>query len=145
MIREAENKDAQVLEDLYKILVPTSQNIKVLPERVEEIKRDPNNYLFVLEEENKVQGSIFITLCLDPMYQFRPYAVIENLIIAEEFRGQGLGRELLNHVEQFCMNRNCTKMMLMSSTKRIEAHNFFEKLGYNGTISKGFKKYIRIQ
>lgn len=145
MIREAESKDAQVLEDLYRLLVPTSQNIKVLPERVEEIKKDPNNYLFVLEEENKLQGSVFITLCLDPMYQYRPYAVIENLIIAEEFRGQGLGRELLHHVEQFCMNRNCTKMMLVSSTKRIEAHNFFEKLGYNGTISKGFKKYIRIQ
>jgi GNAT superfamily N-acetyltransferase len=91
-----------------------------------------------------VKGTIFLTLCLDPMYQFRPYAVIENLFVREEYRGQGIGKSLLEFVEKLCIDRNCKKIMLMSSSKRVEAHKFFESLGYSGSVSKGFKKYIRI-
>ncbi|MED3090657.1 GNAT family N-acetyltransferase, partial [Bacillus toyonensis] len=35
-------------------------------------------------------------------------------------------------------------IILLSSAARIKAHKFFTKNGYNGTISKGFKKYIPI-
>ncbi|MDF2651051.1 MAG: Acetyltransferase, partial [Paenibacillus sp.] len=80
MIREAEANDSDLLEKLYKELAPNSKNIKVLPERIEQIKQDSNNFLFVYEESGIVQGTIFTTLCLDPMYQFRPYAVVENII-----------------------------------------------------------------
>lgn len=144
MIREAEANDCDILERLYKELAPNSKNIKVLPERIEQIKKDLNNFLFVYEESGIVQGTIFATLCLDPMYQFKPYAVVENIIVNTVFRGNGIGKRLLEHVEQMCVLKGCTKIMLLSSANRIEAHEFFEKNGFNGTVSKGFKKYIPI-
>ncbi|CAH1226848.1 hypothetical protein PAECIP111891_06012 [Paenibacillus allorhizoplanae] len=144
MIREAESKDTNILESLYKALAPNSKNIKVLPERIEQIMADPNNFLFVYEDHGIVTGTIFMTVCLDPMYQFRPYAVVENVIVNKDFRGNGIGKRLLEHVEQLCISRGCTKIMLLSSANRIEAHEFFMKNGYSGTVSKGFKKYIPI-
>ncbi|UKS29656.1 GNAT family N-acetyltransferase [Paenibacillus sp. HWE-109] len=144
MIREAESKDCLIIENLYRILAPHSKNIKVLPERIEQIRNDSNNYLFVYEDEGIVKGSIFMTFCLDPAYQFRPYTVVEYVIVGEEFRGNGIGKKLLEQVEQQSITNGSTRIILLSSASRTEAHNFFTRNGYNGTISKGFKKYIPI-
>ncbi|PEJ24879.1 N-acetyltransferase [Bacillus pseudomycoides] len=66
------------------------------------------------------------------------------MIVNEDFRGNGIGEKLLKHVEQISIARGSTRIILLSSTTRIEAHKFFAKNGYDGTISKGFKKYIPI-
>ncbi len=50
----------------------------------------------------------------------------------------------MEHVEQMSIARESTRIILLSSATRTEAHKFFDKNGYNGTISKGFKKYIPI-
>lgn len=144
MIREAEPKDSNVIGNLYKKLAPHSKNIKILPERIEQIRKDSNNFLFVYEENCNVIGSIFMTFCLDPGYQFRPYTVLEYVVVNEDFRGKGIGRKLLEHVEQMSIARESTRIILLSSATRTEAHKFFDKNGYNGTRSKGFKKYIPI-
>ncbi|MBJ8054120.1 GNAT family N-acetyltransferase [Bacillus cereus] len=66
------------------------------------------------------------------------------MVVNEDFRGKGIGGELLEHVEQMSIARESTRIILLSSATRIEAYKFFNKNGYNGTISKGFKKYIPI-
>ncbi|MDW9207642.1 hypothetical protein BTTOUR_02280 [Bacillus thuringiensis serovar toumanoffi] len=35
---------------------------------------------------------IFMTFCLDPRYQFRPYTVLEYVIVNEDFKGNGINR-----------------------------------------------------
>lgn len=144
-IREAKSKDYRAVEALYQALVPNSKNISVSSERLEQIKADPNNFLFVYQDGEVIQGTIFLTFCLDPMYEFRPYAVIENFIVDGVARGHGIGTLLLNHVEELCVAEGCTKIMLMSSAARIKAHEFFIKHGFNGDVSRGFKKYIPIK
>jgi len=144
MIREADPKDSSVIEKLYKKLAPHSINLKVLPERVEQIRKDYNNFLFVYEEDHVIKGSVFITFCLDPGYEFRPYTIVEYVIVGEGYRGKGIGEKLLKHVEKVSIGRESTRIVLLSSVARTEAHKFFTKNGYDGTISKGFKKYIPI-
>ncbi|MDQ0660859.1 hypothetical protein QF041_005626 [Paenibacillus sp. W2I17] len=41
MIREAEARDAAVIERLYKELLPNNLNTKVLAERIEEVRNNP--------------------------------------------------------------------------------------------------------
>ncbi|MDC0705952.1 GNAT family N-acetyltransferase [Priestia sp. AB] len=144
MIREAEPKDSSVIENLYKKLAPHSKNLKVLPERIEQVRNDSNNFLFVYEEDHVIKGSIFITFCLDPGYEFRPYTIVEYVIVGEGYRGEGIGKKLLKHVEKVSIVRDSTRIVLLSSVTRTEAHKFFTNNGYDGTISKGFKKYIPI-
>lgn len=145
VIREATANDSGVLANFYKLLAPASKNINVLPERIEQIKKDENNFLFVYEQDGEILGTIFLTLCLDPAYEFRPYGVVEYVFVTEEARGRGIGKALLNYVDEVCVSRHCTRICLMSSVQRTDAHRFFENGGYNGTISKAFKKYIRVR
>jgi N-acetylglutamate synthase-like GNAT family acetyltransferase len=143
MIREAEIKDRSKIEELYKILIPNDDDIVVLEERIIQIKNDPNNFIFVSEEEGLVRGTLLMHICLDPMYGKRPFVLIENVIVDPSYRGKGIGTNLFNHVEEYCKTIACREILLMSNFKRVEAHKFFEKQGYNGDISRGFKKYLQ--
>ncbi|HIV72719.1 MAG TPA: hypothetical protein H9903_17415, partial [Candidatus Aquabacterium excrementipullorum] len=42
-----------------------------------------------------------------------------------------------------CGRAQCSKIMLLSSIERTEAHAFFERAGYTGSTKKGFVKYRR--
>lgn len=141
MIREAERRDRERIEELYKILIPDDNEIVVLNERIDQFKQDPHNYLFVNEIEGRVEGTVLLTFCLDAMYGNRPYAVVENVIVDPNCRGNGVGKALFKHVESFCLKNECREVLLMSNVKRTAAHEFFERQGFSHA-AKGFKKYL---
>jgi len=140
-IREAKPDDARAVERLYRILVSGDHAICVTPERLVQIASDALNYLFVVDDMGEVCGTAFITLCLDPMYQSCPYAVIENIVIEETKRHRGYGKELMNHIEALCWDNRCSKIMFLSSIHRAAAHRFFASLGFCDNKKKAFVKY----
>jgi N-acetylglutamate synthase-like GNAT family acetyltransferase len=141
-VRRAQARDAPAIQGLYQVLVPGDGNIAVDPTRVAELECDSTNQLFVVEVIGQVCGSAFLTLCLDPMYGFQPYGVVENLIVLPAARGRGAGRALLDAVERAARAARCTKLMLLSSRSRTEAHAFFARLGFDGERKRGFVKYL---
>lgn len=142
MIREAEPRDAQAIERLYKELLPGNLNTKVLGERIEEIQNDPNSFLLVCEIDQKVIGTAHLHICLDALVENRPFGVVERVIITEHVQSKGYGSELMKAIENICIQKNCLKIFLTSGVSRSEAHHFYEKLGYDGESSKAFKKYL---
>jgi GNAT superfamily N-acetyltransferase len=42
----------------------------------------------------------------------------------------------------FARNRNCYKVMLLSSARRTEAHRFYETLGFSSTDKAGFVMHL---
>jgi N-acetylglutamate synthase-like GNAT family acetyltransferase len=145
-IREAQAKDAPAIHELYRQLVrPVAPEVQVdvRAERIEQIKSDPHNSLWVLEGEAGVVGTAFVTLCLDPMHNRQPYAVLENFVIDERYRSSGHGARLMRHVVDFCHRADCSKIMLQSHGARSQAHAFFEAQGFSAANKKAFVKYRR--
>lgn len=143
MIREAEPRDAEALERLYKELLTDGRGIRVLPERLAEVRANPNSFLYVLEtEEDGLIGSAHLHLCLDALDGTRPFGVVERVIVTGRVRGQGYGAQLMRHIDEQCILHRCVKVMLTSNAKRTEAHAFYRRMGYDGEGSKAFKKYL---
>jgi GNAT superfamily N-acetyltransferase len=143
-IRQAEAKDVSAVSYLYRQLVrPVAPEVEihVTPARVDAVRADPHNFLFVLETDGLIYGTVFVTLCLDPMHWNQPYAMLEHFVIDEAQRGKGYGARLARHVEDFCLRADCSQIMLLSNSKRVEAHGFFEKQGFSSDRKKGFVKY----
>ncbi|WP_156499179.1 hypothetical protein [Fictibacillus phosphorivorans] len=44
--------------------------------------------------------------------------------------------------QSYCRSIDCHRIMLLSSLKRDRAHQFFEREGFDGSVSRGFKKYL---
>ncbi|WP_220669724.1 GNAT family N-acetyltransferase [Paraburkholderia fungorum] len=141
-IRTARRADADALQSLYRQLV-NDENVNPTESQIQILEEDARTQLLVCEIEGHVRGTVLICLCSDAMYAGQPFAVVENLVVDLEFRGNGVGRALLREVEQFCLSRNCSKMMLLSSASRVRAHRFFEQVGFSGDRKRGFIKYRR--
>lgn len=142
-LREAVAADAAAILRLYRVLVPEDPQLAVTPDRVAQIAADPYNFLFVGEEDGRVWATAFLTLCMDPMYGTRPYAVLENIVVDPARRGSGCGRFLVQQIEAVCWKHRCTKIMLFSSIFRSAAHEFFCRLGFARDKKTAFVKYRR--
>lgn len=141
-VRIATASDAEAIERLYRELVPGDDNIRVDPERVDQLRSDAHNRLLVLEADEQVCGTAFLTVCLDAMYGFQPFGTVENVVVAATHRGRGLGRVLMSAVEDQARACACTKLMLLSSATRVEAHAFFARIGFDGAKKRAFVKYL---
>ncbi|AKG37678.1 GCN5 family acetyltransferase [Paenibacillus durus ATCC 35681] len=142
MIREAVPKDALGVETLYRLLLPDHPGVEVLPERLNQIAANPDSFLFVCEEDNRVIGTVHLHLCMDALSGNRPFGVIERVIVSPDMQGKGFGAALMRHAEQTAVERGALKIMLSSASRRGEAHLFYAALGYDGEGSKLFKKYL---
>lgn len=74
--------------------------------------------------------------------QCKPFVVIENVIVKSTCRGRGIGKMLMEKIEQIGRNRGCFYTMFVSGGKRKEAHRFYEAMGYDLGCVQGFKKYL---
>lgn len=142
LVRRARAQDAAAIEALYRVLVAGDRNIRVDGQRLAELEGHPTNFLFVVEVDGAVRATALLTICLDAMYGFVPYGVIENVIVEEAVRGTGIGRALLGAVEEQARAARCTKLMLLSAVSRVAAHRFFSRLGFDGERKRGFVKYL---
>jgi N-acetylglutamate synthase-like GNAT family acetyltransferase len=140
LFREADPDDAAAVEALYRSFV-RNPAICVLAERIAAIRADSNNFL-VVAHDTRVIATALMTICLDAMFATAPYAVIENIVVADDARRRGVGRALLAHLDALARARACTKIMLLSSVERTDAHAFFQRAGFDGGRKRGFVKYL---
>ncbi|HEY9102886.1 GNAT family N-acetyltransferase [Chitinimonas sp.] len=142
VIRIALPADADSLTQRYRELVDDPA-IRVLPERLAELAAHPDHALLVLERAGELLATAHLLFFRDAMYAEQPYALVENVVVAAEARGQGLGRHLFEEIDRRCLARNCSKIMLLSNASRVDAHRFFAAQGYQGDRKRGFVRYRR--
>lgn len=56
--------------------------------------------------------------------------VIEDVVVQKDLQGHGLGRQMMNFAADKARDLKCTKMVLSSGKARIQAHAFYELLGF---------------
>jgi GNAT superfamily N-acetyltransferase len=55
---------------------------------------------------------------------------IWGLVVAENQRGRGTGRLLIQAIEQWALARGLNEMSVRSNVIRPESHHFYERIGY---------------
>lgn len=73
-------------------------------------------------------------------YEGKNFLVIEDVIVKREYRGLGIGSELMKCIDEFAIKSNCGYSILVSKAYRKKAHTFYEKSGFTEDV-RGFKKY----
>ncbi len=58
------------------------------------------------------------------------YVDIDNVIVAEPWRGQGIGQALIGWIEDYARQKGCEKVVLDAYTTNERAHAFYARLGY---------------
>jgi|SRR5579872_6920887 len=91
----------------------------------------PDYAIYVAESERGIAGT-FGLLVMDKLaHNGKPSALVEDVVVDESLRGQGIGREMMLFAMEHSRARGCYKLALSSNLKRTEAHAFYETLGFH--------------
>jgi ribosomal protein S18 acetylase RimI-like enzyme len=88
---------------------------------------------------SSVVGTCTLNLCPNFSWSGRPYAIIENVIVACEQRNKGIGKALLNHAANLAESKGCYKVALMTGSKELSTLKFYESAGFIGD-KQGFQR-----
>ena len=136
IIEKLKKEDIPELLELYSALVPFKTSLNQSVHTYEEIQTDENYLLLVAKEDGKMIGSM-LGICCKGLAM--PFLVVEDVIVKDGLRGKGVGRKLMESLDEFAKSKKCTYAILVSSSFRKGAHEFYEKVGFADSVV-GFRK-----
>ena len=146
LIREAQLTDYGVINALYAeelaYHVELKPDIFQMAEPVitlqgykEQLEKE-NVILFVAEVDRSVAGVIQIMVHVspnDPIFKKRTYAHIEDIVVAETYRGKGIGRSLMVTAQKWAKDQEAPTLGLWVWSGNNRAISFYEDLGFTIT------------
>jgi GNAT superfamily N-acetyltransferase len=58
-----------------------------------------------------------------------PSGILENLVVERAWRGEGVGRQLLQFAIDVCRSKCCFELSMSSRLGNEDAHRFYESVG----------------
>ena len=106
----------------------------VLERLITGLREHPTTLIFLAYVDEDVVG---IATCFVGFSTFtaRPLINIHDLAVLPEFRGQGIGRSLLDAVEQGARERGCARVTLEVLENNLRAKQLYEAAGFGPTVS----------
>jgi GNAT superfamily N-acetyltransferase len=105
------------------------------------IDADPNQEMWVAELEGEPIGCFQLTFTPGLMRRGAWRATVEVVHIAATHRNAGYGGEMMRFAVERSRQRGCAMVQLTSNKKRVDAHRFYERLGF-ARSHEGFKLYL---
>ena len=135
-------KDLADLAGLYKQFWDEESSLEKMKSSFHQIRKDPNYIYLVAKEGGILAGSVMGIICENLYGDCRPFMVIEDVIVSNDFRRKGIGTILMREFEKIAMKRNCCQTIFVTETRRKDAIVFYQSLGYDADRYTGFKKKL---
>lgn len=127
-IREAKLEDAEGINQLNTYPLNHDFPLEETRNQLNYLLSSPVNKVFVKIIDGKVVGYIQLS---EYVCTYGPKLMnVMALVVDERIHGQGIGKSLLNHAEQWAKEARVKGIRLNSGVERTEAHKFYEHQGY---------------
>ena len=116
-------------------------SIEITKKQMEKLLINSDHHIiFVAEEEESVVGyvhaELYETLYSEPMLNVLALAINQN------YQQRGIGKQLMQRIEQVANERSLIAVRLNSGETRLGAHKFYESIGYSS--DKNQKRFLKI-
>jgi GNAT superfamily N-acetyltransferase len=140
LIREATESDlpavGKLLEDLTDAIDSTEGiDTDIALKNYERLLKDAGSHFLVAAREGTPVGFINFTVRQTILHQ-SPSALIDELVVAEEYRGKGVGRQLVQAAIDKCRQLGCCEVEVSTEKTNLKARNFYKQCGFEeiGTL-----------
>ena len=135
IIREAVHADLPaILALLVDDVLGKARDTAVVDDAYErafaDIDADPRSFLLVAEDDGAVVACLQATYLPGLGRHGAERALVEAVRVRSDRRGEGLGAQLMTWVIEEARRRGCALVQLTSHKSRVEAHRFYERLGF---------------
>jgi ribosomal protein S18 acetylase RimI-like enzyme len=142
-IRKLTINDVEALISLYGTFWGEKSDRQKMESKLQDLENNPSYIFLCAEKENKVIGTIQGIICEELYGTCQPFLLMDNFVIDEKYRKQGVGKTLLNSLEKIAKNRGCTQLLFITESSRINSIKFYESVGYCSKTHIGFKKSLK--
>ena len=141
IIRHAEALDLPALHLLYQQLHPadTTTTIEEMSEAFATRCAHPGCEVFVADQDDRVVGTFVLYRLPNMSFNARSMAILENIIVDEALRGQGIGRAMLEYARATAQAHGCLQLSLSSNARRTDAHEFYRRCGLAQHVNFRYK------
>ena len=142
MLRDLKTTDVAAICEINKEALGYSFSLEETSSQLDKLSQDSHHYLLGFEDSTShdllgyVHAEVYESLYSKPGFNILALAVLPQA------QGQGIGKALLEGLEQEAKRRGYEFIRLNSADHRLGAHAFYEKVGY--TCDKVQKRFIRI-
>ena len=142
MFREINIADTPEVAEICKAALGYDVDVESVKKQIEKLTNDKNQHIitgYEYEKTRKIIGFVHAQM-YESFYSDLGLNIL-GLAVNPDFQGRGIGRKLMNKLEDYAVDNNISFIRLNSAMKREEAHNFYEHVGY--TCDKIQKRFIK--
>ena len=127
-IVEIKNYSLEYQEAMQRFLDQlTSSPMTLTEEMFNQFLASSNSHLFFLLKDEQIAGMLTVGIYHSPT---GGKAWIEDVVVDESFRGQGLSKLLVAHAIEFTKSKQIPSLMLTSNSKRVAANKLYQIMGF---------------
>lgn len=134
VVREAVPDDAETIAVLMAEMddEPASRvDASAVRQVMMEMRAYPNFRVYLaLDLTGSPIGTFSLMVFCSPSHQGTRQGMLDAVVVTRSQRGQGVGRAMLRHALTMAASMGCYKLALSSNLKRVDAHRFYEELGF---------------
>ena len=126
-IQELETYTQSQFEDLKRLMTELSDRVIFSEQKLADVLSDKNCHLYVVQENDRIIGCATLCVFHSPT---GAKASIEDVVVLSDYRGQHLGKQLMEHVLEQAQKLAPIELHLTSNPKRIVANLLYQSLGF---------------
>mgnify|MGYP000327514056 FL=1 len=131
MLRNITIFDAQEIQSISNFELGYDVNLDIVKKQIRKLTNDNKHNIiigFENEQTRKIIGFVHAEL-YESLYMDTGLNIL-GLAVDSNFQGQGIGKKLMSAIEDYALKNNISYIRLNSNVRRIEAHKFYESIGY---------------
>ena len=142
MLRDLKTTDVAAICEINKEALGYSFSLEETASQLAKLSQDSHHYLLGFEDSTShdLVGYVHAEV-YESLYSKAGFNILA-LAVSPQAQGQGIGKSLLQGLEEEAKRRDYGFIRLNSADHRLGAHAFYEKVGY--TCDKTQKRFIRI-
>lgn len=110
-------------------LLGTIYGSKISKEVLEKYYLSNNKKIYLAKIDDTIVGCAFLEIKIDYIRPYT-YGYITYVAVDENYRKMGIGRTILEHIVTVSKELGCSTVELTSANSRVNAHIFYESLGF---------------
>ena len=143
MFRGINTSDTQEIAEICNAALDYDVDVENVKKQIEKLTNDKNQHIIIGYEDEitrKIIGFVHAQM-YESFYSDLGLNIL-GLAVNPDFQGRGIGRKLINKLEEYAVDNNISFIRLNSALKREGAHKFYEHIGY--TCDKVQKRFIKV-
>jgi len=140
LVREATKSDLPAIGKLLEDLTNAMDNTEGIDTGIalktcQYVLNDTSSHFLVAARGETPVGFINFTVRQTILHR-SPSALIDELIVAEEYRGKGVGKQLVQAAIEKCRQLGCCEVEVSTEKTNLKAREFYKKCGFEqkGTL-----------